>query len=99
MGWCRRRLVLSLNALVVLAAAIHKAGDEETDDKAEQLYRRWLCLTALRGTFGGSIDSTITKFYKASTSHGGGNPADALLGGAKKLRASQAEARRLPLPE
>jgi hypothetical protein len=64
MGWSRRLLLPSTNALIVLGAALDKAeiraGSEE-----EQLIKRWLCLTALRGTFQGSVETTINRFLKA----------------------------------
>jgi hypothetical protein len=77
MGWSRRRLVPSLNALVVLAAALDR-DREQIDEQSELLYRRWLCLTALRGVFGGSPDTTINRFYRFLLKHKG-KPANALL--------------------
>jgi hypothetical protein len=64
MGWSRRSLIPSANALIVLAAAFDKANFKVTHE-AEQLYRRWLCLTALRGVFQGSVETTINRFYRA----------------------------------
>lgn len=64
MGWSRRALVPSANAVIVLAAAFDKAEFKLSAD-AEQLYRRWLCLTALRGVFQGSVETTINRFHRA----------------------------------
>lgn len=64
MGWSRRALLPSANAVIVLAAALDKA-DFKVDANAEQLYRRWLCLTALRSAFQGSVETTINRFLRA----------------------------------
>jgi len=64
MGWSRRTLLPSANAVIVLAAAFDKS-DFKTSENAEQLYRRWLCLTALRGVFQGSVETTINRFLRA----------------------------------
>jgi hypothetical protein len=64
MGWSRRILVPSANALIVLAAAFDKANLKVTAE-TEQLYRRWLCLTALRRNFQGSVETTINRFLRA----------------------------------
>jgi hypothetical protein len=64
MGWSRRLLLPSTNALIVLAAAIDK-GDARALTEDEQLLKRWLCLTALRSTFQGSVETTINRFLKA----------------------------------
>ncbi len=77
MGWSRRALLPSANALIILAAALDKGGFE-LDEKSELLYRRWLCLTALRGVFHGAVETTMNRFYKALDKHKG-NPANALL--------------------
>jgi hypothetical protein len=64
MGWSRRALLPSANAVIVLAAALEKAEFKLGDDN-EQMYRRWLCLTALRGVFQGSVETTINRFHRA----------------------------------
>jgi hypothetical protein len=64
MGWSRRALLPSANAVIVLAAALEKAAFKVGDDN-EQMYRRWLCLTALRGVFQGSVETTINRFHRA----------------------------------
>jgi hypothetical protein len=64
MGWSRRALLPSANAVIVLAAALEKAGEELTADDV-QLCRRWLCLTALRRVFQGSVETTMNRFYRA----------------------------------
>jgi hypothetical protein len=64
MGWSRRSLLPSANALIVLAAAMDRA-EFKSGEGEKELYRRWLCLTALRGVFRGSVESTINRFLKA----------------------------------
>ena len=82
MGWSRRTLLPSANAIIVLAAAFDEADLEmSSDDK--QHYRRWLCLTALRGVFQGSVETTINRFHRAVRGSKNG-PACALLSALKK---------------
>lgn len=64
MGWSRRLLLPSTNALIVLAVALDKNGTRISSED-EQLVKRWLCLTALRGTFQGSVETTINRFLRA----------------------------------
>ena len=64
MGWANRALLPSVNAVIILAAALDKAEFRITASD-EQSYRRWLCLTALRGVFQGSVETTINRFYRA----------------------------------
>ena len=64
MGWSRRLLLPSTNALIVLAAALDKADLQVGPDDEQQL-KRWLCLTAMRGTFQGSVETTINRFLRA----------------------------------
>ena len=82
MGWSRRALLPSANALIVLAAALDKA-DLKVDANSERLYRRWLCLTALRGVFQGSVETTINRFHRAIR-EAKGSPAEALVKALKK---------------
>ena len=82
MGWSRRALLPSANAIIVLAAVFDEADLEmSTDD--EQHYRRWLCLTALRGVFQGSVETTINRFHRAVRGSENG-PARALLTALKR---------------
>ncbi len=64
MGWSRRALVPSAIAIIVLAAAFDKDG-LELSEQDRQLYRRWLCLTALRSAFQSSVETTINKYHRA----------------------------------
>lgn len=64
MGWSRRLLLPSANSLIVLAAALDR-GEVKTGSEDEQRVKRWLCLTALRGTFQGSVETTINRFLRA----------------------------------
>ena len=82
MGWSRRALLPSANAIIVLAAAFDEA-DLEMSANDEQHYRRWLCLTALRGVFQGSVETTINRFHRAVRGSENG-PARALLTALKK---------------
>ena len=65
MGWSRRALLPSANAIIVLATAFDEADLEMSADD-DQRYRRWLCLTALRGVFQGSVETTINQFSSRS---------------------------------
>jgi hypothetical protein len=78
MGWSRRAMVPSANAVIVLAAAFDKAKFRITVH-TERLYRRWLCLTALRGIFQGSVETTINRFHRAIR-QAKSSPAEALVG-------------------
>lgn len=77
MGWSRRALLPSANAVIVLAAAFEKAESKVTAE-SEQFYRRWLCLTALRGVFQGSVETVINRFYRAARD-AKKSPAEALV--------------------
>jgi hypothetical protein len=81
-AWSRRTLVPSGNAVIVLAAALDKANLKVTPDE-ERLYRRWLCLTALRGIFQGSVETTINRFHRALRQTTG-SPAVALVQALKR---------------
>ena len=63
MGWSRRALLPSANAVIVLAAALDH-DDLKLGVENEQLYQRWLCLTALRGVFQGSVETVINRFHR-----------------------------------
>jgi hypothetical protein len=82
MGWSRRALLPSANAVIVLAAAMDKAEFRLGAD-VEQLYRRWLCLTALRSVFQGSVETTINRFLRAIRNFNG-HPAPALMSALKR---------------
>jgi hypothetical protein len=64
MGWSRRLLLPSANALIVLAAALDRV-EVKPGSEDEQRVKQWLCLTALRGTFQGSVETTINRFLRA----------------------------------
>jgi len=78
MGWSRCILVPSANALIVLAAVLDRANYKITSSD-EQALRRWLCLTALRQVFQGSVETTINRFLRglADTK---GSPVQAAIG-------------------
>lgn len=63
LGWSRRGLLPSANALIPMAVALDKASNKiTTRDRLN--YTRWLCLTALRGVFGGSVETSINHFVR-----------------------------------
>ena len=64
LGWSQRALLPSAIAVIILAAALD-SDDSEVRAEDEQLYRRWLCLTALRGVFQSSVETTINRFFRA----------------------------------
>jgi hypothetical protein len=68
--------------LIVLAAALDKANFKLGAD-AEQLYRQWLCLTALRGVFRGAVETTIDRFLRPIR-ESKQRPAEALVGALKR---------------
>lgn len=70
LGWSRRGLLPSANALIPMAVALDKAGNKmNRRDKLN--YTRWLCLTALHGIFGGSVETTINHFVREVNKPGG----------------------------
>jgi hypothetical protein len=82
LGWSRRGLLPSANALIPMAVALDKAGNKM--NKRDRLNdRRWLCLTALRGVFGGSVETTINHFAR-EVKKGGATPSERLLGALAK---------------
>jgi len=64
MGWSRRLLLPSANALIVLATALDR-GEIKSGSEDEQRIKQWLCMTALRGTFQGSVETTINRFLRS----------------------------------
>jgi hypothetical protein len=90
MGWSRRLLLPSANALIVLAAAIEK-GDIKPGSDDEQRAKQWLCLTALRGTFQGSVETTINRFLRALR-ESKRKPASALVDALHKVEARKIRA-------
>ena len=87
LGWSRRALVPSSNALIVLAFALDKADFKSTQD-ADQDYRRWLCLTALRNVFQGSVETTINRFIRG-VSESRRHPAAALVQSLKRAEGAR----------
>jgi hypothetical protein len=92
MKWSRRALVPSSNAVIVLAFALDKMRAAAPAPDVAQMYRRWLCLTALRGVFQGSVESTIGRFLRG-VRDSRSNPALALVSTLTRneARAIQAE--------
>jgi hypothetical protein len=91
MGWSRRGLVPSSNAIIVLSIAFDKAHFKVNADMA-RLLRRWLCLTALRGTFQGSVETTLNRFAKAireSKAHPAASLVRSLKRDGRRIRADE----------
>jgi len=63
MGWSRRGVLPSANALIPFAFAIDFANGV-MDERNKLDYKRWLCLTSLRGIWRGSVETTIDKFLR-----------------------------------
>jgi hypothetical protein len=77
LGWSRRSLLPSVNALICLAAALVKT-EGDLKPASETAIRRWLCLTGLRGTFQTSVETKLNRFYRA-VERSKENPVNALL--------------------
>jgi hypothetical protein len=82
LGWSRRSLLPSANALIPLAVAFDKGESRVSDDEAQE-YIRWLCLTALREVWQGGVETTIGDFLRELRSSKG-RPSRALLAGLTK---------------
>lgn len=96
MGWSRKALLPSGNAIIVLAAAFDKA-DSASSTTDDQHYRRWLSLTALRGVFQGSVETTINRFLR-SIRKSTNSPAEALLAALKSDEKRKVQAEELYSP-
>lgn len=75
-GWCRKPLLPSCNALIPLAYALHRLGREPNAEEREVI-KRWFCLAALRGVFRGSVETTINKHLRNIKD--GKRPVDGLM--------------------
>jgi hypothetical protein len=82
MGWSRRLLLPSVNSLIVLANAFDKV-DGRQSSRNEQFFRQWLCLTALRNVFQGSVESTMNRFLRA-LKQSSDPPGEALVGALRR---------------
>jgi hypothetical protein len=90
MGWSLRTLVPSANAIIVLAVALDKARSARRLADADKRYRSWLSLTALRGVFQSSVETTIDRFVRRirdSSKH----PSAALLDGLTRNEARRVD--------
>ncbi len=93
LGWSRRGLLPSANALIPIAVALDKAGNKIT--KRDKLnYTRWLCLTALRSIFGGAVETKINEFIR-QVNKPGGVPSERLLGALSKTNRGRVKASEL----
>lgn len=61
LGWTTRRWLPSANALIPLAYVLRDRGGGFRPNEYEDI-RRYLCITAIRGLFRGSVESTINRF-------------------------------------
>jgi hypothetical protein len=82
MGWSRRPLLPSCNALIPLAVALHRL-DREPDASEREILTRWFCLTALRGVYTGSVETTLNKHLRAIKENAR-KPINGLLAGLTK---------------
>ncbi len=93
LGWSRRGLLPSANALIPMAVALDKAGKKPT--KRDKLnYTRWLCLTALRSVFGGAVETKINNFLR-EVNRTGGVPSERLLNALAKANRGPVKASEL----
>ena len=93
LGWSRRGFLPSANALIPMAAAIEKTGGQMT--KTDRLnYTRWLCLTALRGVFGSSVETRINYFVQ-KVKKPGGAPSERLFRALEKVNRAPIKASEL----
>ena len=77
-GWCRKLLLPSCNGLIPLAYALHRLG-REPDAAEREVITRWLCLSALRGVFRGSVETTINKHLRNIKIKDGKRPVQGLM--------------------
>lgn len=77
LGWSRKPLLPSCNALVPLAYALQRLGREPNETERDEI-TRWFCLAALRGVFKGGVETTINKHLRGIKD--GKKAAHALLG-------------------
>ncbi|MCS7315979.1 MAG: DUF262 domain-containing protein, partial [Bryobacterales bacterium] len=89
--WSTRALLPSANALILVAWSIAQEGGR-VSPRSQELYRRWLCLTALRGVFRGAVDTTMGRFLKSVQRHPA-NPARGLIEGLKQYEAATTQPR------
>jgi hypothetical protein len=61
LGWNTRRWLPSANALIPLSYLLRDRKGGFTEKEYEEV-RRYLCVTAIRGLFRGSVESTINKY-------------------------------------
>ena len=62
-GWSRKPLLPSCNALIPLAYALERLNRDPTRPERASLVR-WLCLAALRSVFVGSVETTINRHLR-----------------------------------
>lgn len=63
LGWSRKPLLPSCNALIPLAYALHRLGRAPNKSESDVIVR-WFCLAALRGVFKGGVETTINKHLR-----------------------------------
>lgn len=64
MGWSRKPLLPSCNALITLAYALHQLN-RSANESERKTVARWYCLAALRGVFKGGVETTINKHLRS----------------------------------
>ncbi|MFC1812857.1 DUF262 domain-containing protein [Thermodesulfobacteriota bacterium] len=62
MGWTTRRWLPSTNALIPIAYLVQHNHGSKIINKDKDFIKQFLCLSALRKLFSGSVDTTINKY-------------------------------------
>jgi hypothetical protein len=63
LGWSRKPLLPSCNALIALAYSLHRV-ERDLKDQEHKDVLQWLCCSALRGVFTGSVETTLNKHLR-----------------------------------
>ena len=76
MGWSRKPLLPSCNALIPLALSLNML-DRSPNQAEREVVTRWFCLAALRGVFQGGVETTINRHLRKIAD--ARNPIDGLM--------------------
>jgi len=63
-GWSTRRWLPSVNALIPVAYLVQHNRGSKIINRDKEFIKQFLCLSALRKLFAGSVDTTINKYMK-----------------------------------
>ena len=64
-GWTTRRWLPSVNALIPVAYLVQYNHGSKIINKDKEFIKQFLCISALRKIFAGSVDTTINKYVTA----------------------------------